>query len=82
METPTIDTTATEDIAASVIAYDVAIIAILHTISREHPATAQVIAKAMEGMLQQFPETQLPKARAKVEKYISGIQKLTAQSPH
>lgn len=81
MRRPRFQIAQTEDIGAAIIAYDIAIVSILHTLARNQPDTAQGIAKTMEEIRKQLPETQIPKALAKLDGYIEGIRKLTSQNP-
>jgi hypothetical protein len=76
-----IDVSKRDDLGAALIAYEIAIVAILDTLAKKQPTTAKAISIALEGMKQQVPETQFPKVRAKVNMYQKMIADMLSQNP-
>lgn len=81
MAKPKFDPKRWEDLGAAVIAYEIAIVAILETLAKTQPATARSVAQALAAHRQAVPQDQFPKVPEKVKLYEDMIATILAQKP-
>jgi len=77
----TFDPAKYENLGATIIAYEIAIVSILDTLAKTMPATAQAVAKEMARNRDRIPGRKFPNVREKIDTYVELIETTLKERP-